>query len=586
MSQIPFLFRQMYRHKFSYLVGIFAIIATNWMTVTIPTYLQRAVDLLSLGVDNIRENQSDLSNNLLMIMILAIAVVVVRTLSRVFFFNPGRWVEYEVKNQLFKKLTHLDKEYYDKNKIGAIISKLQNDITGLRVLSGFGVMQLFNIITALSLTPYKMWQLSPSLTFYCILPVIVVFGLLRVGIGWLMVHTRNRQTNLQNLSSYIVSSLNGVDVLKGYSLEDWSRKNFQSKNQDLLKETLSISFIRSFMMPILGNLENILKILVLLVGGMAVIQGDFTIGELTAFIAYSALLTHPIMGLGWLATFFQQGLVGLESIQTILNQPADKAERPRLAPGGDWKPSGQGIEIRNLTYHYPGAKDPILKNLSFRIPPKQTVGILGKIGSGKSTLVDCINGYLTTTDDTVFYNGIDINQMNLKDLRGQVRTVSQEVFLFSDSVKANILFGKQEDAPNGPIDQVIDRAALTDEIDRFPLGIETMVGEKGIMLSGGQKQRISLARAMVEECELLILDNVLSAVDQETERFLLNEILKRDTAHSLLIISHRVQALEDADLILVLDQGEMVQSGTHEDLVNQPGIYQETYELQNETSHD
>jgi len=586
MSQFPFLLRQLLRHKLSYSIGIFSIIATNLMAVTIPSYLKDAVDLLSLGLENINNKQEELSHALLMIMALAVAIVVVRTLSRIFFFNPGRTIEYEVKNHLFEKLSHLEKEYYDKNKIGSIISKLQNDITGLRILCGFGLMQLFNIATALSLTPYKMWELSPTLMLYCFVPVILVFGILRIGIQWLLVHTRNRQAGLQDLSSYIVSSLNGVDVLKGYSLEDWSHQRFGAKNTTLLNETLSISFIRSFMMPILGNLENILKILVLLVGGMAVIQGDFTIGELTAFIAYSALLTQPIMGLGWLATFFQQGLVGIESIQTILNQPTPKADRPRLPGATDQPEEPSGLKIQGLTYRYPGSEHPVLDQISFEIKTNQTVGILGKIGSGKSTIVDCINGHLTSNDQSIFLNDRDINQLNPKDLRSQVRTVSQEVFLFSASVKDNILFGQQGDAPLGPLDQVIYKAALTEEIERFPLGVETLVGEKGIMLSGGQKQRISLARAMVEPCQLLILDNVLSAVDNETERFLLKEILRRDTAHSLLIISHRVQALEESDLILVLDQGKIVQSGSHQELLSQPGIYLETYQLQNQATHD
>ncbi|MDT8445274.1 MAG: ABC transporter ATP-binding protein [bacterium] len=585
MNQLRFLLIQLGRHKFSYFAGVSFIFATNWMAVSIPSYLQQAVDLLSLGSEAIGSRRSELGVALMMILAFAGGVVVVRTLSRVMFFNPGRTIEYEVKNQLFDQLTHLEKDYYDKNQIGNIVSRLQNDITGLRLLCGFGAMQFFNIISALSLTPYMMWKLSPELTLYCVVPVLLVFGLVRFGMRFIVTHSRLLQAQLQEISGFIVSSLSGVDVLKGFSLEGWSNKSFRQINQRMLNESLSISFIRSFLMPILNNLEHILKVLILMVGGVYVIEGSFSIGELTEFIAYAALLTTPIMGLGWLSTLFQQSMVGVESIQTILSQETPKKHLPRLAAQEGKSLFEKGLKVEGLAYQYDDGEHPVLEHISFEVLPHRTLGILGKIGSGKSTLVNCLNGYLQPPPGTIFVGGRDITEMNPKDLREQIRTVSQDVFLFSETVRNNILFGGQEPPTSEELLTLIDKAALSDEVARFPQGLETLVGERGIMLSGGQKQRISLARAMAQPCGLLILDNVLSAVDYETERFLLGQILKRESARSLLIVSHRVRALEQADEILVLDQGKIVQRGRHEDLLAEPGIYFETWELQNQGDH-
>lgn len=580
MNRFHFLRYYISQYKLSYGLGILFIFATNWLAVTIPTYLKLSVDILSQGKDHLRSNLDHLYDYLMVMFALAVLVMVVRTCSRIFFFNPGRAIEYKLKNDLFTHLTKLQRNYYDQNETGSIISRLQNDITGVRLICGFGLMQFFNIVASLSLTPYKMWELSPRLTLYCVVPVLAVFLIVRIGMKVVVGHTRERMTRLQSLSAFIVSSLSGIDVIKNYGLREWSEKEFARHNQGLLNQSLRISFVRSFLMPILINLENILKVLVLLVGGTYVIQGDFSIGEITAFIAYTALLTMPLMGLGWLTTLYQQGMVGMASLETIINAKTPHAGLQSLPTEAAKSLFDKGLTVRNLTFAY--EDEPVLSNVSFSIFPGQTVGVLGKIGSGKSTLVNCLNRYLEPPPGTVFLGGKDILDLSFEDLRRSVRTVSQDVFLFSESVEQNILFGQSaaEHPGKDKLQQIIHESALSEEIARFPQQLDTLVGEKGIMLSGGQKQRISLARSMMEPCDLLILDNILSAVDYETERFLLGEILKRRHSRSLLIVSHRVQALEDADLILVLEGGHLVEQGTHEQLISRPGLYRQTWELQ------
>ncbi|MBT3225744.1 MAG: ABC transporter ATP-binding protein [Deltaproteobacteria bacterium] len=582
MSNLRFLFHYLSNFKFSYILGIIFIVLTNWIAVTIPGYLKLCIDLLSESSGDLRSNTDQLFEYLLMMFGLALSIIIVRTLSRVFFFNPGRAIEFQIKNDLFKKLTLLQKNFYEKNPTGTIISKIQNDINGVRMICGFGMMQVFNIMTALSFAPIKMWQLSAPLTLYTVLPIIVVFIIIRFSMHFVIRYTRARMLTLQKISSFIISSLSGIDVIKSYDINKLNIENFEETNKEMMNQSLKISFIRSFFMPLLQNLENILRVIILLVGGSMVINASLTIGELTAFIAYLALLTMPIMGLGWLTTIFQTGIIGVTSLLTILNQEIPETKIEPLPRAVRKQLFDQGLDIKNLSYTYPDQDEPALKNISFSILPNQTVGILGKIGSGKTTLINCLNRYLLIDNHQVFMGHHDLSDLSLVDVRSVIHTVSQDVFLFSDSIRNNILFGTKqaENLANPDLTDVILESALQEDIFRFQDGLDTMVGEKGIMLSGGQKQRISLARALMTPCDLLILDNVLSAVDHETERFLLEHIHKRRTARSLLIVSNRVQALEQANLILVLDEGRIVARGTHQSLIIQDGLYRETWELQ------
>ena len=586
MKRLRFFLRYLRRHWLAYSLGAWAIFLTNWLSVVIPQHIQGSIDLLMEGKLSLAPQAAQLEHHLLMILGLALVIIVVRSMSRVLFFNPGRAIEYEVKNDLFIQLTALQKEYYDQNPVGNIVSRLQNDITGMRLLCGFVLMQVFNIATALSITPYMMWQLSPELTLYCVLPIGLAFVAVRVGMGVVVGHSRVRQEQLQGLSGFLLSSLAGIDVLRGFQLQAWSMQNFSQKNQAFLQKSLQISLVRSFLMPVLGNLENLLKVLILFVGGFFVLEGRLTLGELTAFMTYAALLTMPLTGLGWVSTIFQQSMVGVESLETILDQPTLHRQRPAtgLAPRELF---GQGLKVQNLTFAYPDSATPMLQGVSFTLRPGQMIGVLGAIGSGKTTLVNCLNGYLSLPPGLITLGGRDLQSLPHGELRSAIRTVSQDVFLFSDSVENNIRFGQGEtELDQAQLEELVVEAALAEEVERFPAGINTLVGEKGIMLSGGQKQRIALARAFAEPVPLLILDNVLSAVDQATERFLIERILTHKDRQALLIVSHRVAALERADEILVLDQGCIVERGTHKTLMALGGIYAQTWKLQQGGSHE
>ncbi|HHU58672.1 MAG TPA: ABC transporter ATP-binding protein [Bacteroidales bacterium] len=576
-SKLKFLLRYTHRYRWWYAGGIVFLALTIWASVTIPEYIQKSIDAIALGrVDS----SGDFYQYVGLILLLALGLMVVRSLSRVLFFVPGRLVERQLKGEMFRKLSTFGKAYYDANSSGSIISRINNDINGVRMITGFGLLQIGNILFSLSVTPYKMWAMSPTLTLYCMVPLVVIFIIVRFGMVIMVKNTHLRMEALQRLSGRTVSFLSGNAVIKSYNIHHWAEDKVEEENVSLLGFTLKIAWIRSFIMPLLGSMEQVLKIVVLFAGGLLVISGEFTIGQLTEYIAYAALLTHPIMGLGWVLTVFQQGFVGITSIQTIMNRKGEDDDKPALAAEQKAHLLDEGLHATDLTFQYHNGDAPVLKDLNFRIKPGQVVGITGPLGAGKSTLVNLLNGYLKPEAGQLFYGATDAAGLRGQDVRTRVRTVSQDVFLFSDTVENNIAFGKDLQVDPPEIKKAVFRSALADELDRFPKKEQTMVGEKGIMLSGGQKQRISLARALYAPGQLLVLDDVFSAVDADTERFLIKQLFDNKVASMLVLVSNRMSVLERCDFNLVLEDGRLTAMGTHEELLQKSDFYRTTQKVQ------
>ncbi|MDD4107133.1 MAG: ABC transporter ATP-binding protein [Prolixibacteraceae bacterium] len=579
-SKLGFLLRYMHQYRWWYTGGIFFLILTVWVSVTIPEFIQKSIDLI--GKD-LSVNIAEFNKNVLMIAVLASVLILVRTLSRILIFNPARLIEKQLKGEMFKKLTTFGKDYYDENPTGTIISRVNNDINGVRMITGFGVLQIGNVLLSLSLTPYKMWKMSPALTLYCILPIFVVFIIVRIGIAIMVKNTHYRMDTLQNLSGKTISFLSGNSVIKNYNIYSYAEDEVQKENISLFDTTMKITWVRSFILPLLANLSQILKIVVLLAGGLFVINGIFTIGELTEYIAYTALLSNPIMGLGWLLTVFQQGFVGISSLQTIMNRKGIDDERELLPVNERQQLFKNGISVSNLNFTYHNGEKPVLKDISFSIKPGHIIGITGKVGSGKTTLINCLNGYLRPEEGQVYFGDRDIASIRGDDIRSVVKTVSQEVFLFSDTIENNITLGSEKSYYRDSLEDVIYKSAFADELSRLPRQGKTLVGEKGIMLSGGQKQRISLARALYTPCELLILDDVFSAVDTETERFLIKQIINNRTAKSVIVISSRISVLEKTEFTIVLEDGRIAAMGNHSELLEKSDFYRDILKLQQET---
>jgi ATP-binding cassette subfamily B multidrug efflux pump len=567
------------RHKYSYLLGIAAIFATNWLAVNIPVHIGLSIDLLN---DAIADNMSELYSHIYLVVGFAVIMIATRTLSRMCFFNPGRDVERELKNDSFAKLSLLQKDFYDRNQSGGLISIVNNDVSGVRAMAGVGMMQAFNIVFALSLTPMKMWQISPSLTLFCLIPILISFFIVTYAIKYFRKLVRTRMLYLQQLSSNTINFLNGVEVIKSHHVQRWAMQEFNDDNQNLLDCSLKQLQIQTFFMPMLQYTEIFLKILVLAVGGVYLIRQEISLGDLTAFLAYTALLSLPFISLGRIIATFQMGIVSLRSIGRILNTPSE--DHADLEPESRTALFSAGISIKNLNYLYPvkdnsSDSELALTDVSLDIAPGEKVAILGKVGSGKTTLINCINRYLDVDPGQIMIDGIDITSISRKDLRSAVRTVTQDPFLFSNTIAYNVSFGATESDQTLSMDEVLYQSDMFDEVRQFPLAEQTLVGEKGIMLSGGQKQRLCLARAMYTPCKLLILDNVLSAVDNETERFLLDQIFDNTRSQSSIIISHRPAVMERVDRIILLDKGEIVAQGSHQHLIANSSRYRSTWEI-------
>ncbi len=579
ITKVRFLFALLREHAFYYLGGVILLGVTLWMTVAIPRYLQAAIDILRANPD---PTGTAFVRDIEMILLFAVAIIFTRTTSRLLFFYPGRMVEFSLKNRMLEHLLGLQRGFYLKNATGSIISRVNNDITGVRMMMGFGLLMVLNSVATLSLAPYYMYRISPTLTLYCIIPIFAAFGLVQWGMWRLRGQQLQQMHALQELSDFTVESYNGIDVLKSFRHHGWVEGRFRDLSDVVKESAIRMSNIRAYLMPILTHIGNALKVLLLLFGGVMVVRGIMSMGEFLAYSLYLAMLVPPLMGLTFLMFLVQRGLTALTSLMQVLGTQPDL---PPVEPDAEAKLPEQmdeGLVVRGLSFAYPDdPQTPVLRDVSFELRPGEFVGVFGPIGSGKSTLVNLLNRYLTPPPGSVFLDGVDTVRIGQALLRKHVVTVTQEPFLFSETVRENIRFAAVDADPAG-VDRAARSAALADDLRHLPKGLDTLVGEKGITLSGGQKQRISLARALLKPCDILILDDVLSAVDHETERYLIEQIYSFRQARALLIVSHRISVLERAQRILVLEEGRISAAGSHAELIQRPGAYQQAWLMQSE----
>lgn len=582
MNKRQFIAHYLRRNRTSYLLAIVFIFLVNWLQVEIPRYIQLAIDLID---DASSSGHQQLQTYVWIVVGMSVAMVVVRILSRIYALNPGRITEAALKTTLLQKLNRLPNSFHQRFASGRLISIINNDLSGIRLLFGVGFLQFFNALLALSLTPLYMWRISPELTMYSIIPISIAFVIFRVGFKRMKTLHLEHMKRLQNLSAQLMSYLSGIDLIKSQQMSPWVKAETEKLNQLLLECRLKITRIQVFFMPVLDYANDLMKIIILGLGGFMLMRQELTLGEITAFLTYSVLLAMPLMQLGRIATIYQRGMVGIQSAQTILNAKIPELDEANLSELDVESFKGKAFSVRNLSFQYEGEERLILDNISFDIPAGKKIGVLGGIGSGKTTLVNCLNHHLDVPEGTVFLGETDVTSFSRSDLRRYVKTVTQDPYLFSATVEDNIRFGSLDtDLAKSQVDDVLELSQLANDVTRFELGDQTLVGEKGIMLSGGQKQRLSIARALLEPTDLIIMDNVLSAVDYETERKILEGLFNRLKNQSVLVVSHRVNALEYMDEVIVLNEGKVIAKGDHDTLLKTCAYYYDTWQLQqNET---
>jgi ATP-binding cassette subfamily B multidrug efflux pump len=556
-----------------YVGGCLALAATNGLSVRIPVEVARAVDALGTP-----QASTIVPHQAVLIGVMGAMVVGVRTLSRVAFFDPGRHIESQVKHDLFARLLRQQPAFMRKHAPGDLVSRASSDLGNIRLLYGFGVLQAVNTVLAVSLAGAQMVRISPILAAWTLVPIVFALVVTQLSIRRLYGILHRIQSEIAAISDHVLSSYQGVATVQAFGAESAFVARFDAKNDAYLRTSLQRATLRTVLGPALALAASLNVFAVLWVGAPLTRTGVLSVGDLVAWGSLVGLLVNPLRGVSFVAQIWKQAQVAVERLGEVMDPEPERPDLPDPKPAPDHPPA---IEVRGLSFAYPDQPDAlVLDDVSFRIDSGQTLGVLGATGSGKTTLLRCVSRLFNPPAGSVFVNGVDVRTMDLDAWRERMVMVPQRAFLFSESLGDNVLMGLPDE---GRLDRMLQLTTLDVDVQQLPQGTATPVGETGIMLSGGQRQRVAIARGLLRPAQqVLILDDVLSAVDHATEHALLETIRGAARRPTTILVSHRISAIQDAALIIVLDGGRVVDHGTHDELVRRPGFYRETWERQSE----
>jgi ATP-binding cassette subfamily B protein len=563
-SLLPYL--QPYRQV--YLIGLALVVASNLFATLGPRFLQQGIDALRGGT-GFHEVQTAV------FLLLAVALLggVARYGMRELLNSGSRRVETDLRDQLYNHLQRMSAEFYDRYPTGDVMARTTNDLLAVRMVAGPALMYLVDTtIRALLIAP-AMAAISPRLTLLALVPLLGL-PVAMVSLGR-MIHRRTQdiQAQFSELTSHAHENLSGVRVVRAYRQEAAETAHFRRLNDTYLTRNLGLARVQGAFFPLLTLLGGFSALVVLYAGGQLVMSGAVSVGEFVAFGVYLAMLVWPMIALGWAINLVQRGAASMGRINELFRErPAiTSAASPASLPPDQ---RARAVEFRGVWFSYPGARDRgwVLQDISFRIEPGASLAIVGPTGAGKSTLVDLIARTYDPDRGAVLIDGVDLRQLSLPELRRAVGFVPQETFLFGETLRRNVLLGAPDD---GRLERVAEVAQLTEALPALPEGYDTLLGERGINLSGGQKQRTAIARALAQDPPIFVLDDALSAVDAHTEARILAGLRDALVGRTSIVVSHRLAAVRDADWILVLDGGRIVEQGTHADLLAAGGRYWE-----------
>jgi len=546
--------------------GILALLIVNTVGVYIPLLIRDSIDQLRVTF-----SFDQIWRFVVLIFILSTVMWTIRMGSRILLFGVGRQVEFDLKQKIFQHLLHLEPSYFYINTAGDLINRATSDVDNIRRLLGFAVLSLANTFFAYALTLPVML----SINWWLSLIALSVYPLMLIAVQLFSDNLRNQQLAVQEelstLSELIQEDMSGISLIKIYAQEENERRAFRKHNEHLLQANLELAKTRNVLFPLIQGLAYISLLVLLWLGAGAIAKNVITVGDFVALIIFAERLVFPTALLGFTITAYQRGEVSVDRIESILTVEAKIQNTPESISLP--QPVKGQLMARHLSYTYPGATTPALKDINFTIDAGETVAIVGPIGSGKSTIANALPRLLEIAPGQLFLDGYDITQLRLEDLRSAIAYVPQDSFLFSTIIKNNIRYGDpQKEQPE--IEHVAQQAQIHSEILNFPQQYETIVGERGITLSGGQRQRTSLARALLVDAPILILDDALSSVDNQTATDILKNLSSGVERKTVIFISHQLSAAATADRIFVMEHGAIVQSGTHAELFQQPGLYQ------------
>ncbi|MBD2424754.1 ABC transporter ATP-binding protein [Phormidium sp. FACHB-1136] len=552
-------------------IGVGALFLVNVLGVWIPLLIRDGIDELQVTFSYNR-----VLYYALMVLVLASVMWVIRMVSRITLFGVGRQVEFDLKQRIFEHLLKMEPAYFSRNTAGELISRATSDVDNIRRLLGFAILSIANTAFAYALTIPVMLSISVRLTLISLVVYPVMLVLVQSFSNRLRHEQLELQERLSRLSDLIQEDMSGIALIKIYAQEDNERQAFQRLNQDLLRANLILSKTRNTLFPLLGGLASISLLVILATGAGTIAQGGITVGDFVALLLYVERLVFPTALLGFTITAYQRGEVSIDRVEAILEAEPKIQDHPPLAPLPITDVDGR-LEAHDLSYTYPGSDTPALDRVSFAIAPGERIAIVGPIGSGKSTLANALPRLLEVEPGQLKIDRRDVLEVPLQDLRRAIAYVPQDSFLFSTSIQNNIRYGVPL-TEFGEVQYAAKQAQMDAEIQNFPQQYDTIVGERGITLSGGQRQRTALARALVTDAPILVLDDALSSVDNRTATAILNALSEGTQQKTVLFISHQMSAAATADRIFVMDRGRIVQMGTHSDLLAQGGLYRELWE--------
>lgn len=547
-------------------LGIIALFIVNAVGVYIPLLIRNSIDKLQITF-----SFDQVLRYVALIMVLSSVMWVFRMLSRIALFGVGRQVEFDLKQKIFQHLLKLEPSYFAANTAGDLINRATSDVDNIRRLLGFAVLSIANTLFAYALTLPVMLSISVQLT----LAAIAVYPFMLIMVQLFSDKLRNEQVEVQeelsNISELIQEDMSGIALIKIYAQEQNERRAFRQNNQRLLAANLKLAKTRNTLFPLVGGLAYISLLILLWLGAGQITSGALTIGNFLALLLYVERLVFPTALLGFTITAYQRGEVSIDRIESILTVTPKIQDSSNAIDLPREQVKGQ-VTARHLSYTYPGSTTPALKDVNFTIAPGETVSIVGPIGSGKTTLANALPRLLDIEAEQLFLDGYDITQVQLHDLRSAIAYVPQDSFLFSTTIKNNVRYGDPL-SQQPEVENAAKLAQIHPEILTFPQQYKTIVGERGITLSGGQRQRTALARALLVDAPVLILDDALSSVDNQTATQILKNLSEGTQRKTVVFISHQLSAAATADRIFVMDKGQIVQSGTHAELLQKPGLY-------------
>lgn len=576
MKELQHLNKYFHKYRYKLLAGILITIVARIFLLFTPELVGNSIDVITNYLESSVKDEAAFRKELLLNIIYIVGAAIIGGIFTFFMrqtiINVSRYIEFDLKNEVYQQYQRLSLDFYKSNRTGDLMSRISEDVGKVREYAGPAIMYSINTITLFVIAIILMYRSAPSLTLYTVIPLPILSYFVYVLSKTINKRSTIVQQWLAKLSSSTQETFSGVSVIKSYGIEDSVNRDFDALSEESRQKQLNLVKVQALFFPLMIFLIGLSNVIVIYIGGKQYINGDIeSIGTIAKFIIYVNMLTWPVATVGWVTSVVQQAEASQKRINEFLKQEPtikNNAATPSIIEGH--------IRFDNVSFTYPDTNIEALKQVNFELKKGETLAILGKTGSGKSTILDLIGRLYDVRSGQITIDNVPIEQLHLTSLRDSIGYVPQDAFLFSDTIKNNIMFGK-EAATDEEVIKAAKDADVHKNIKKFTKGYDTVLGERGITLSGGQKQRVSIARAIIKDPKILLFDDCLSAVDTETEEKILRNLRNLTEGKTTIIVSHRVSSAKDAHQIIVLDNGRIIQNGTHESLIKSEGYYKELF---------